>query len=82
MTNLSSVAVVIIGSVDAGSFDRSRVALPANDWPSIDALGSWDAALDGTVQHAKIAGGELDGFACIPTELLAGPSSWALVGQP
>jgi hypothetical protein len=85
MTNLSSVAVVIIGSsVAAASFDRSRFALLENDWLSMDTLHSWDDAFDDMEQHANINSGcrELDGLACIPAELLAGPSGWALVAQP
>jgi len=85
MTNLSSVAVVIIGSsVAAASFDRSRFALLENDWLSMDTRQSWDVAFDDMEQHAGTDDGycELDGLACIPADLLAGPSGRALVAQP
>jgi len=51
MTNLSSVAVVITGSVDAGSFTQLRFAIRDSDRLSIDTVQSRDDAFDGTMHH-------------------------------
>ena len=52
MTNLSSVAVVIIGSsVHVGSLGQSRCALADEDWLSVDTLRSPDDAFDDTEQY-------------------------------